>query len=573
MAEAVRASNRDYANPYPLALLSLTCCGLVIFIHVRIFNGDTSAWTYWLAQALPVIGGIAYGYRAFFGFAVLRRQRKRHEEMNAPSGGFSNATLATPDDLKKWGMSAGPGLFLGLQDKELGTSIIHDPFAPGESHMMTFALNRGGKTSSLVIPALLSHVGASIFVPDPKGELPGVTLLHRMNTLDQRCLVLDPFSVSGVPAARLNLLDTLLHDLRTNHGKLIDKYMQLIVGKLIPKAPKSDGKKSDGEYFDTGGQKILCACMLYLLIFKPEELHFPGVADLASSSISALEEIGFLLVSSKVLTPICKVYGEALLKYCDPNFSRTSGSMFDKAQEAVRIFLNEDMANATRKSDFQLRGILDERTTVYLSMGVQNVDYAGPWMGLVVAFAMEFLAESREKRKLLLLLDEAGTIGPLPDLDKRLPALPGNGLRVWFLLQSDIQLKELYGANVAQIIMDNCSLWQGWGFRSKEITELFSFASGMRTHNATSFSSDDDYQGFLKRNVSEIERPVLQTTDLLQAGPGVMFIYLSGRPMIRGHLMQYYRDFYWRYVAGLNPLEGPPPRHQPPRYNVSRSFK
>lgn len=572
-SEAPRASNRDYTNPYPPALLCLTCCVVVAFVHVRLFGGYQNTWTYWLVQAIPVFGGVVYGYCASFGFAVLRKQRQRHREMNAPSGGFSDSKLASYDDLKKWKMVAGSGVFLGLYDEKLGTPISYDPFAPGESHMMTFALNRGGKTSSLVIPTLLSNVGSSIIVNDVKAELAAVTVSHRMNALGQRCLVIDPFGVSGVPAARLNLLDALLDDLKNNKGRNVDIYMQLIVKQLIQTASKSDGSKSDAEYFDTGGQNILCACMLYLLLFTPEELHFPGVADRVSGSVKELEEIGFLLVSSEVLTPICKVYGEALLKYCNPDFARTSGSMFDKARQAVRIFLHEDMANASRTSDFRLQDILDERTTLYLSMGVQYIDYAGPWMGLIVSFAMEFLAQSRKKRKLLMLLDEAGTIGALPNLDKRLPQLPGNGLRVWFFFQSDIQLKEIYGPNVAQIILGNCSLWQGWGFRNKEITELFSFASGMRTHKAASFTSDDDYGGFLNKSVSEIERPVVQNTDLLQAGPGVMFIYISGRPMIRGHLMQYYRDFHWRYVAGLNPLEGPPPRHQPPRYNVSRSFK
>ena len=572
--ETPRASNWDYNNPYPLALLCLTCCVLVIYIHFWIFGGYQSTWTYWLAQAIPMFGVVVYGYRASLGFAVLRKQRQRHREMKATSGGFSDAKLASYDDLKKWGMAKGrPGVFLGLYEEKLGTPpISYDPFAPGESHMMTFAMNRGGKTSSLVIPTLLSSVGSSIVVTDVKAELAAVTISHRMNALGQRCLVIDPFGVSCVPAARLNLLDVLLDDLENNEGRNVDIYMQLIVKQLIPTALKP-GSESNVEYFNTGGRNILCACMLFLLLRKPEELHFPGVADQVNGSVKDLEEIGFLLKSSEVLNPICKNYGEALLTYCNRDFFKTSGSMFDKAKNAVRIFLHEDMANASRTSDFRLQDILDERTTLYLSMGVPNMDYAGPWMGLIVSFAMEFLAQSRKKRKLLMLLDEAGTIGALPNLEKRLPQLPGNGLRVWFFFQNDTQLKHIYGSNVAQIILGNCSFWQGWGFRSKEITELFSFASGMLTHKAVSFSSDDDYQGFLTRNVSEVERPVVQNTDLLQPGPGVMFICIAGRPMIRGYLMPYYRDSYWRYVADLNPLEGPPPRDQPACYNVSRNFK
>ena len=94
-AETPRASNWDYNNPYPLALFCLICCVLVVCIYFWIFGGYQSTWTYWLAQAIPMFGVVVYGYRASLGFAVLRKPRQRHREMKAPSGGFSDAKLAS----------------------------------------------------------------------------------------------------------------------------------------------------------------------------------------------------------------------------------------------------------------------------------------------------------------------------------------------------------------------------------------------------------------------------------------------------------------------------------------------
>ena len=80
------------------------------------------------------------------------------------SGDYGNARLAVlRDRFVQALIEARRGLFLGVLE---GKKLFYDPFARGNGHMLAYAPARTGKTTSLVIPALLHWTSGSVIVTD-----------------------------------------------------------------------------------------------------------------------------------------------------------------------------------------------------------------------------------------------------------------------------------------------------------------------------------------------------------------------------------------------------------------------
>src|SRR5690606_10408552 len=71
-----------------------------------------------------------------------------------------------------------------------------------DRHVVTVAGSRAGKSSSVLVPNLLSYPG-SVIVLDPKGELAAATAKER-ERINDKVYVLDPFGETGIPTSAHN---------------------------------------------------------------------------------------------------------------------------------------------------------------------------------------------------------------------------------------------------------------------------------------------------------------------------------------------------------------------------------
>jgi type IV secretion system protein VirD4 len=104
-------------------------------------------------------------------------------------------------------MSDGEGIVLGRYYDDtthrVGEKIVYE----GERHALLFGPNGTGKGTRFLINNLLSSVGKSIVVIDPKGELAAVTADYRRTVGD--VVMLNPFNVLGLGSAGFNPLALL----------------------------------------------------------------------------------------------------------------------------------------------------------------------------------------------------------------------------------------------------------------------------------------------------------------------------------------------------------------------------
>ncbi len=94
------------------------------------------------------------------GAAIFRSVWRARQQRNVTT--YGSARWADRMDLRKGGLLAGQGVFLGRAG---GDYLRHD----GPEHVMAFAPTRSGKGVGLVVPTLLSWLGSAV-IHDIKGE-------------------------------------------------------------------------------------------------------------------------------------------------------------------------------------------------------------------------------------------------------------------------------------------------------------------------------------------------------------------------------------------------------------------
>jgi hypothetical protein len=154
--------------------------------------------------------------------------------------------------------------------------------------------------------------------------------------------------------------------------------------------------------------------------------------------------------------------------------------------------------------DFDPKSVLDGKTTLYIILPDKYLPSHGVWMGLIITLLIEAIMEHPRPVPTLLLLEEMGHLGKLPDLDKLLSLLPGKGVRLWMIFQSKQQPLRIYGPEIAKEIEEQSSMKQQWFVRSGEDRKEWSAAIGTTTQKTYTLNHDPrDPQTPWKLSVSE----------------------------------------------------------------------
>lgn len=189
-------------------------------------------------------------------FVIWKFNRRGGNRGNTLMGSARFGGRAEARKLEKAG-----DLIIGRSGKS-GKLLRYD----GPAHLLTMAPTRSGKGVGTIIPNLLL-LDRSVICIDPKGENARVTARTRARKGDVWCL--DPFGVSGRPAARYNplawldagspdlaedaqtiagiILHTVIHDPSTLAALLADMQASTGAHGLIARAANRQLGKSDRE--------------------------------------------------------------------------------------------------------------------------------------------------------------------------------------------------------------------------------------------------------------------------------------------------------------------------------------
>ena len=450
-------------------------------------------------------------------------------------------------------------------------------------HYVYLGSTGSGKSVTAVIPtcAFIAHAQKkrSVFITDPKGEIYSTTSFMFKNN-GYNILTID-FRQPEL-SNKINILQPIINE----YEKYIDyenKYQSSKDIKDNNKAMSSlaetnrlisslatmvmtDKVESKDPFWNNSAKNLLEGLIGFFLEeyklgnIKKEQITMTSIRKFQNSS---MEEKNFKKFVEYINS---KEYGskskDALISILSAS-DKTYKSITAVFGEKMNIFDDINVANVTSSSDFDLSILGKQPTALYVIVPDEDKVYYSLvtiTVGLLYKELVK-LANSYETKKLPyeidFILDEFANCPPLADIESLVSVARSRGMHFHFFIQSFSQLNNIYGKEVAQIILDNCGLIY-LKTNTEETAQAISKRLGRKTIESGSIRQSVsllDYNG--DRTTNLIGRELMTPEEVMGLHYKTIIFPIIGFPIFRDTVI--YKKFKC-YESGkvernINPLK------------------
>ncbi|MFC5342888.1 type IV secretory system conjugative DNA transfer family protein (plasmid) [Brevundimonas staleyi] len=464
-----------------------------------------------ISAGLVAIAGVA---------ALLRIRRSLH----------GTARWATASEIAAAGLTEAKGVILGQAN---GRYLVFG----GAEHVMLYAPTRSGKGVGVVIPNLLSWP-ESLVVLDIKGENWDASAGYRQ-ACGQRVFRFDPLAADG----RTVRFNPLAHIDRTDPIRTLDE-LQKIAQMLFPEPQRADpfwAEAARTGFIGVGAYVAETPALPFTLGEVFRQLTQGSPKTRFPTLIAARARSGHPLSAACV---------NALTDFCAAS-DNTFASIRQTITARMGLWLNPRVDAATAASDFDLRSLRDQATSLYLAVSPDNLHRVAPLYNLL----LQQLIDLNTRRlpapgvpgpEVLIVLDEFARIGHAPVLAHGFSFVAGYGIRLLAVIQSPSQLRHEYGPDLADEIMTNCGV--EIVFAPKEVKVAQSLSDRLGYYDQPALSRSRPFGlGAGRRTVttSDQRRALMLPQELLALESDRLIVLKAGIPPVRGRKLRYYaaRDF------------------------------
>ena len=472
-----------------------------------------------------------------------------------------SAHWATADEVKKSGLLAGKGVYVGAWVDGMGKTryLRHD----GPEHILAFAPTRSGKGVGLVLPTLLSWTD-SVLIHDIKGENYALTAGWRAKELGNRVLKFDPANNDG-NSCRYNPLDNI---------RLRSEYEVKDIQNIVQILTDPEGKASQTEeaHWIATSSALLLGVILHVLYVEPDKT-LGGVASFLSdpSFESSTQLFEYMLHAQHdpdglmhwvnpgggptTTHPVVAMAARDMLNR-DP---KESSSVMSTAVRFFTLFRDPVVANNVAFSDFSVKDLMnaDAPLSLYLVVPPSDIDRIKPLTRLLINQLLRALtnemkfADGRSvanyKHRLLLMIDEFPSLGRLEIMQTSLAYMAGYGIKAYLIAQDVSQLNAAYGGQSGhdEAIMANCSVQVAFAPNKIETMELISKLVGQATVQNESRTYMGPRVGFRSQvqvNSQPTQRSLLTPDEARRLPDDDALIFVAGCSPIYGRKIKYYED-------------------------------
>ena len=342
-----------------------------------------------------------------------------------PGTGRSTTDAQGPGDplqgLRDAAWQAGGGVHLGAgQDGLLR-------FSRGERAVLLLGPPRSGKTSSVIIPTLLSHTGP-VVATSTKPDVFRATRLGR--AISGRLWVFDPTGQAGSsPGASELRWSPVTSSMSWDGALLIARAMTANIG----------AGTTDRSHWATRAQALL-APMLHAAAIHGRDME--TVADWVMHH--NLNEAGVLLEDER-----CSKLAFGNLLGLHHTEDRERSSIFSAAADALQAYASEHALGAAREPNFDAGEFVRSHDTIYIHAPAEAQAAAAPIVcGLLAEIrraTYQAHAHSQLTGRVLSALDEVANIAPLEELPQIASEGGGQGLLLLAALQDLSQARQRWG--------------------------------------------------------------------------------------------------------------------------------
>lgn len=425
--------------------LSLSCAIFMRFLGYP-FGANWSAWDFIQYAPLAWVSEDMRGHWLFSLIAPLFMvlflaafALKKRNDL------FGNAHWATYAEVKKAEIFSENGLFLGVLPFIKWMPFLGGRYlrVDGFEHVFVFAPSGSGKTSSLVIPNLLTW-NESCIVQDVKGGIFKETSKVRAQH-GQECYFWNPGTRDSHTHA-YNPIDSV----SLNPLLRIDD-LQKIANILIP-----DPANGENQFFASTSRQLFVGLMLYLLDTPERPKTLGEMNRIAKNTSNFPEWIVKMLKERTNLDPLCY---RNLLSFVNTE-PRTQANIYQSFLSYFELFDNPLLDSATSHSDFDITQLRKKRMTIYVAAGSDNLSRLSPLLTVFYQQVMDTLLREipnieSEPYGVLMMLDEFSALKRMEVLQKSIGLMREYRIRVMAIIQNLPQLYVTYGHDGADIFIDS----------------------------------------------------------------------------------------------------------------------
>lgn len=353
-------------------------------------------------------------------------------------------------------------------------------------HYVYLGSTGSGKSVTAVIPTCTfianAKIKRSVFVTDPKGEIYHTTSKmfeqngYNILTIDFR---------HPEKSNKLNILEPIIVEYekyldnisKSNKKKISaeDKlnYNNIAMSSLaetnrliksLANMIMQDKVEQNDPFWNNSAQSLLEGIIGFYLEeyrdnkIKREQITMTSIRKFQNSSMESANFLRFKKYISK------KEYGQkskdsltSILSTSDNTYKSITGVFGEK----MSLFDDINVANVISSSDFDFNILGKEPTALYIIVPDEDKTYYKLVTIIVGLLYKELvkLANSKGEKKLPIeidfILDEFANCPPLADIETIVSVARSRGMHFHFFIQSFSQLDNVYGKEVAQIILDN----------------------------------------------------------------------------------------------------------------------
>ena len=338
-----------------------------------------------------------------------------------------------------------------------------------DRHVCQVAGSRGGKGTTSIINNLCLWPG-SVVVVDPKGENATVTARRRgqgsefAQGMGQAVYILDPFSSvenADEYRARFNPLDAI----DPTDEEAVDE-----AGRIADAIIVVQEKGGSDPFWDESARSFVRAVILHVLTdpFYEGRRNLVTVRQLIAQgdweSVETLKEAGDEEIPSSyellfegmrrndsfegVISGTGNSFGNMAL-----NSPKTFESVVQVANRNTEFIDSPPMRRCLAASDFALSDLKTDPNGVslYLSLPQRYMGTHYRWLRMMIALTITEMEKVRGQpacgHRILMVLDEFAGLKRMEVIENAAAQIAGYGVKMWFVLQTLGQLKDIYKEN------------------------------------------------------------------------------------------------------------------------------
>ncbi|SFL13806.1 Type IV secretory system Conjugative DNA transfer [Falsiroseomonas stagni DSM 19981] len=332
---------------------------------------------------------------------------------------------------------------IGFRAALSGGPSAEPVYGDATDHHLVFGPTGSGKTRSIVIPGILDHCGPMVIL-DVKGELFRATQRHAARS-GRRVLLIDPFRL--LPEHQPVGLD-LLQPIAESEDPAAAA--RSVAESFSPTDPGRD------MFWSNSGNSLLAAALHDAAARRGR----PG--DGPRNFSEAMD----LLTGDDVVYAIARMLDTdpAMPAEAHRGFATflqmpeiTRGGVLASAQAPLRLLSGLGLRQALSGADIDLTSLTTgDNIAVYLAWPQMALKSHGPALRLFLSLFLDaiFRRKGPPSSTTLVMVDEAGTIGPVPQIETAFTLARGYGCRVTAIFQSIHQMEACYGT-AGRTVFDN----------------------------------------------------------------------------------------------------------------------